>query len=114
MIRMPFVALLMATLIATPALATEPIEGKWLTREGTTASIAPCGPAFCITLIDGKYAGKTIGTLTGSADSYSGEVVDPTDDKTYSGSATLRGDELELKGCVLLVLCKGQTWTRVQ
>jgi uncharacterized protein (DUF2147 family) len=45
---------------------------------------------------------------------WSGEVYNAEDGKTYSGSFTLTGpDTADLKGCVLSILCKTQTWTRV-
>jgi uncharacterized protein (DUF2147 family) len=45
---------------------------------------------------------------------WSGEVYNASDGKTYSGSFTLTGpDTADLKGCVLGILCKSQTWTRV-
>lgn len=103
-------ALIMAT---APAFAAEPIEGKWKTASGETAQIAPCGGSFCVTLKTGKYAGKRIGKLDGSGASYSGEITDPKDDKTYSGSGSVNGNSLKMKGCVLMVLCKSQTWTRL-
>jgi uncharacterized protein (DUF2147 family) len=51
--------------------------------------------------------------MAGSGDSYSGEITDPENDKTYSGSGTVSGNSLKMKGCVLAVLCKSQTWTRL-
>ena len=45
---------------------------------------------------------------------WTGQVYNASDGKTYSGSFTLTGpDTADLKGCVLSVLCKSQTWTRV-
>jgi len=45
---------------------------------------------------------------------WSGQVYNASDGKTYSGSFTLTSpDTADLKGCVLSVLCKSQTWTRV-
>jgi uncharacterized protein (DUF2147 family) len=45
---------------------------------------------------------------------WSGEVYNAEDGKTYSGSFALTGsDTADLKGCVLSILCKSQTWTRV-
>ena len=61
----------------------------------------------------GKYAGKKIGTLAGSGVTYTGEITDPANDKTYSGSGNVLGNSLKMKGCVLNVLCKSQTWTRL-
>ncbi|NWJ22675.1 DUF2147 domain-containing protein [Rhizobium sp. RM] len=95
------------------ALAGEAIEGNWKTASGETAAIAPCGSAFCVTLKTGKHAGKQIGKMSGTGNSYSGDITDPANDKTYSGSGTVSGNSLSMKGCVLKVLCKSQTWTRL-
>lgn len=95
------------------ALAAEPIEGNWKTASGATAAIAKCGGSFCITLKTGKHAGKSIGKLDGSGADYSGSITDPEADKTYSGSGSVSGNSLRMKGCVLKVLCKSQTWTRL-
>ena len=47
-------------------------------------------------------------------DKWDGQVYNAEDGKTYSGSFTLTGpDTADLKGCVLSILCKSQTWTRV-
>jgi len=106
-------ALTVTSMSVSGAFAAEPIEGKWKTASGETAEIATCGTAYCITLKTGKHAGKQIGKLSGSGASYTGEVTDPDADKTYSGSANVQGKSLNLKGCVLAVLCKSQTWTRM-
>jgi uncharacterized protein (DUF2147 family) len=95
------------------ALAAEPIEGNWKTQSGATAEIGKCGSAYCVTLKSGKHAGKQIGRMSGTGDSYSGEITDPETDKTYSGSGDVTGNTLKMKGCVLKVLCKSQTWTRL-
>lgn len=100
-------------LMGTSAFAAEAIEGNWKTASGETATIGKCGGAFCVTLKTGKHAGKQIGKLSGTGNSYSGEITDPANDKTYSGSGTVSGDSLSMKGCVLKVLCKSQTWTRL-
>jgi uncharacterized protein (DUF2147 family) len=97
----------------TLAIAAEPIEGKWKTASGETAAISSCGGGFCVTLKTGKYAGKRIGKLEGTGNDYSGEITDPAEDKTYSGYGTVSGDALVMKGCVLKVLCKSQTWKRL-
>ena len=44
---------------------------------------------------------------------YSGSITDPETDKTYSGSGATSGNSLRMKGCVLAVLCKSQTWSRL-
>ncbi|MDQ0454219.1 DUF2147 domain-containing protein [Rhizobium paknamense] len=107
------VAALITALAAGSAFAAEPIEGNWKTASGETAAIGICGKDFCITLKTGKHAGKMIGKLAGTGASYKGEITDPTNDKTYTGSAEVSGTSLQLKGCVLAVLCKSQTWTKL-
>lgn len=43
-----------------------------------------------------------------------GRLYNPGDGNYYHGSLTLLdGDHLEVKGCVLFILCKSQTWTRM-
>ncbi|THV25758.1 DUF2147 domain-containing protein [Peteryoungia ipomoeae] len=100
-------------LSAMTAQAAEPIEGNWKTASGATAQIAPCGGGFCVTLKSGKHSGKQIGKMAGSGDSYKGTITDPEADKTYSGSGSVSGNSLKMKGCVMAVLCKTQTWTRL-
>jgi uncharacterized protein (DUF2147 family) len=98
---------------AGAASADEPIVGNWKTAAGDTAQIASCGGRYCIVLKSGKYAGKKIGILAGSGVTYTGQITDPANDKTYSGSGNIFGNSLKMKGCVLNVLCKSQTWTRL-
>ncbi|MDO1581610.1 DUF2147 domain-containing protein [Rhizobium oryzicola] len=95
------------------AMAAEPIEGNWKTESGATAAITSCGGAFCVTLKTGEYAGKQIGKLSGKGKEYTGEITDPEDDKTYEGSGSVNGNSLKMKGCVLKIFCKSQTWTRL-
>lgn len=109
--RLVTTAFFVATI--TWAFAAEPIEGSWKTASGETAAIAACGGSFCVTLKTGKYAGKRIGKMQGSGNDYSGEITDPSEDKTYSGYGTVSGNKLRMKGCVLSVFCKSQTWTRL-
>ncbi len=99
--------------VAGLAQAAEPLEGNWKTASGETAAISKCGSAYCVTLKTGKHAGKQIGKLAGTGGSYTGEITDPAADKTYSGSGTVNGNSLKMKGCVMKILCKTQTWTRL-
>jgi uncharacterized protein (DUF2147 family) len=99
--------------IAGTAHAEEPIVGKWKTASGETAVIAACGGSYCVTLKTGKYTGRKIGTLAGTGGSYAGEITDPAADKTYSGSGKISGNSLKMQGCVMNILCKTQTWTRL-
>ncbi len=50
---------------------------------------------------------------SGTPDQWSGEVYNAYDGKTYIGSFTMTGpNTAELKGCVMSIICKTQTWTR--
>lgn len=90
------------------------IEGSWKTADGPTAGIGACGSSFCITLKSGQFAGKQIGRLKADGGgSYSGTITDPKDDKTYSGSASVKGGSLKLTGCAMKIFCKSQTWSRL-
>ena len=113
MYRTLFMTAALALGVVGTAVAAEPIVGDWKTATGATAEIAPCGGAFCVTLKTGKHAGKRIGNLSGTDGSYSGEITDPETDKTYSGSGAVSGNSLKMKGCVLKILCKSQTWSRL-
>ena len=52
---------------------------------------------------------------SGAPDQWSGSVYNASDGKTYTGSFTMTGpNTADLKGCVLSVFCKSQTWTRAK
>ncbi len=102
-----------ALLVAAGTAYADPIEGNWKTASGETAAISG-GGNFSITLKTGKYAGKNIGSFKAtSAGKYTGTITDPADDKTYSGSASLSGSSLRMKGCALKIFCKSQTWKKL-
>jgi uncharacterized protein (DUF2147 family) len=46
---------------------------------------------------------------------FEGEVYNPTDGNTYSGSLQVVGPlQITLKGCALIILCREQIWSRVE
>ncbi len=129
-----------ALLIAAPAFAAEPL-GSWLTKGGESkVSMTKCGQALCGTItalkspndasgkpkVDSnnpdasKRARPIVGTMIvlnmapAGPDKWNGQVYNPEDGKTYSGSITMKGaSELDLQGCVAGgLICKTQTWTR--
>ena len=112
--RTSVVTLGLTALIVGTAWA-DPIEGNWKTKDGDTAAIGACGGAFCITLKTGEFAGKSIGKMTASGGgSYEGSITKPSNGKTYSGSGTLSGNSLKMRGCVFGgLICESQTWTRL-
>ncbi|MDY8110439.1 DUF2147 domain-containing protein [Fulvimarina sp. 2208YS6-2-32] len=100
---------------ASSAVAAEPIVGQWRAPGGGIVEIAPCGGAYCATVIRGEHKGKSVGQMSGSGASYTGTVTDPRDEKTYAGTVEVApgGASLKLEGCALKIFCKTQTWTRL-
>ena len=47
--------------------------------------------------------------------SWQGSIYNPVDGKTYSATLTVKDpDTIDLKGCIMTVLCRTQSWTRVK
>jgi uncharacterized protein (DUF2147 family) len=109
------VGLVLGTFILAAGTAyADPIEGNWRTESGERAHISG-GGTFSIVVKTGKNAGKRIGSLKATGGGkYSGTVLDPNENKSYSGKATVSGNSLTLSGCVLGgLICKNQTWSRM-
>ena len=117
------------SLAATVATA-DPIEGIWQTQpdEGAFAhvTIAPCGQAYCGTITRAfkdraEYQSPNVGRqividmAPQGGGNYAGRVWRPSNDKIYAGKASVAGDRMSLSGCVAGgLICKSQTWARVQ
>jgi uncharacterized protein (DUF2147 family) len=127
--------------LAGPALA-DPV-GTWATENGRSrVKIEACGGAVCGSMVwlkepndpetgkpkldkNNTDAAKRSRPLIGvpivldmkpsGADKWSGQVYNAEDGKTYSGSITERDAKtIRLEGCALGgLICKSQTWTRV-
>lgn len=117
---------------ATPAAASaqSSIEGRW--KNGPmTIEIAPCGSKLCGTVVKAsprqqEKARQGSGTdLIGARlitdieqtgpDTYKGRVF--AADRNMYANGTVRQiseRELEVKGCILLVLCRARTYQRVR
>ena len=108
-------AVLGAMMMTILAAHADPIEGDWRTEAGSTAAIGACGSGYCITLKSGAHAGKRIGTFRADGGNrYSGKITDPSNDRTYTGKATLAGSTLKMSGCVLGgLICKSQNWKKM-
>lgn len=117
--------------MASAAWAADPVEGVWKTAPQDDGGygfiqIAPCGPAFCGTLIKGvngagevATTGGDIGkqiiwdmTLQGDGLYDGGKIWAPDRDKTYNSKMQLTGDSLAVSGCVLGICRDGGTWVR--
>jgi uncharacterized protein (DUF2147 family) len=121
-----------AAVAVSPALASakSPLEGRW--KHGSMViEIAPCGSKLCGTVLKAsptqqKKAQKGSGTeLIGARlitdieqtgqNTYRGKVF--AADKNVYANGTVRQvshDRLEVKGCVLLVICKSRSYDRVR
>jgi uncharacterized protein (DUF2147 family) len=127
--------------LATPAFAADAL-GIWYTGDKESqVKIVNCGGALCGTLVwlkqpndpatgrpktdknntDASKQGRPLLAVpimlgmkpSGVPNQWSGDVYNATDGKTYSGSFTLTSpNTADLKGCVLSIICKSQTWTR--
>lgn len=117
-------------LTGTAALAADPIEGVWQTQpdEGAFAyvTITPCGGAFCGTISrtfkdKSEYKSPNLGRqividmAPQGGGKYTGKVWRPSNDQIYSGKAAVAGNQMSLSGCIAGgLICKSQTWVRIQ
>lgn len=128
-----------ALVTASPLLAAQPVEGKWMTAEGDAViTIGDCGERLCgritkflVTPPQGAdqrdvnnrnpklRSRKLLGmpVLTGfieDGDEWRGEIYDPKSGKTYRSIIRRKNSAtLEVKGC-LGPFCQTQTWKRAR
>jgi uncharacterized protein (DUF2147 family) len=108
---------------AVGARAEDPF-GTWVRPStGTQVNFYNCGGKLCGKIVAVKDQSRKgeIGTLimNGAAktgeNEWRGDLLNTEDGKTYSGVVTLEGaNGLNLKGCVMAIMCKGETWQRVK
>lgn len=100
-----------------PAYA-DAIVGMWqrpASEGGTLQRITQCGSSFCVTVASGEYSGQRAGKFDATGNGrYQGEITDLAAGKTYKGKALLKGNSLDMSGCVALVFCRTETWTQVR
>jgi uncharacterized protein (DUF2147 family) len=122
------------------ALAGAP-EGTWLSEDGgTKVHIANCGGKLCGTVVwlhyptdqgtgkpktdehnpDPAKRGRPLlglqvvhGLAPNGPDKWSGQIYNADDGNTYSAHMMVPdANTAKVQGCVLGILCKGQTWQR--
>ncbi len=124
-----------ALCVLSTAATADPVDGLWKTEPNEDGnylqvSIQPCGSATCGTIdsafdgsgdqvLDYEHLGKQmIWDMTPEGDGAygGGKIWAPDKDKTYNSKMSLNGqNQLTVKGCVAGgLVCRGQTWTRVQ
>lgn len=126
--------LLLTALLLLPALApasahAQGIQGRWK-RGNMEIVIAPCGRELCGTVVKASpkqqaRAERGSGTeLIGARLIHDIERTGPATytarvfvaDRNMHARGTIRqvsSDTLSVKGCVLVILCKSQSWHRV-
>ncbi len=115
--------------------------GTWAMKNGkVTVNVSDCGTGLCGTIvalkepiskIDGKpkidrenpdpslrqrpLIGLSIlvGMKAAGEGQWEGAIYNPDDGKTYTGTVKLDGSTMKVQGCVLKVLCKTNTFVRV-
>ena len=128
------------SLASSAAMAADP-AGTWLSEDGgTKVQIANCGGKLCGTVVwlnrptdpstgkpktdslnpDPGKRGRPLlglqvvhGLTSNGPDTWSGQIYNADDGKTYQAHVmVVSNSAMKVEGCVLAVLCKGQTWTR--
>lgn len=117
-------------LTAVPAWAADPLTGMWRTQAGRDGGyghvrIAPCGDRLCGRLersfdAAGREVPGDAGALildgvaaTGDGGYGQGRIVNPENRRGYAARLVLRGDLLEVAGCVMTICRTAGTWQRV-
>lgn len=129
-----------AVAAATSVLAAGP-SGVWSMENGkVTVKVSDCGNNLCarivglkepISKIDGKpkvdrenpdpslrkrpLMGLSIliGMKPAGQGLWKGAIYNPDDGKTYSATVSHQGDAIKVKGCVAAVLCKTNTFVKI-
>ena len=117
--------------MAAPAFA-DPVEGTWKTAPDDNGNygyikVSTCGAKICGVLarsfdskgatLDSPNNGRKIiwDMVSDGGGKYSGgKVYAPDRDKTYSSKMTLKGNSLNIKGCVFGICRDGGNWSRVK
>jgi len=121
-----------ASVLTTAALADA--TGEWLVAERTARiRIADCGGALWGAVsweadpggVDEKNPDTAkrgrptlgmpilLGMKESEANQWVGQIYNSDNGKTYSGGLTLiNPDLLRVRGCIFLILCGGENWTR--
>jgi uncharacterized protein (DUF2147 family) len=105
------------------ARAADPY-GVWLrSSTGTQVHFYNCGGKLCGKVVGVKEQsrkgeiGKMImrGAVKSGENTWKGDLTDVSTGKVYSGVVTLESaTALNLKGCVMGLLCQGETWQKVK
>jgi uncharacterized protein (DUF2147 family) len=121
-----------AAVAVSPALASakSPLEGRW--KHGSMViEIAPCGSKLCGTVLKASPTQQKKAQTGSGTDLIGARIItdiEQTGPNTYKGqvfaadrniyaNGTVRQvshDRLDVKGCILLVICKSRSYDRVR
>ncbi|RZM22777.1 MAG: DUF2147 domain-containing protein [Sphingomonas sp.] len=129
-------AIVATLLVAAPAIAAQPIAGRWITEDrAAEVEIGRCGTNLCGRIIrivtptpgapttdvsnpdpaqrNKPILGLTILTgFTDDGDDWRGRIYDPRKGKTYKSILTRQPNgTLKVQGCIAF-FCQTQVWTR--
>ena len=118
---------------AATAQATAPIEGLWTNpKHSVVVRVAPCGDAFCGTVIRATDKVKANARKGGTPQLIGKQILSglkPIGNNRFKGKAfvpkrnlyatatvrQLNPNEMEVEGCALMgLICDEQRWTRVR
>jgi uncharacterized protein (DUF2147 family) len=125
--------IIMAAAVAltpVPSLAATPLEGTWTNPKRTvTVRIAPCGATLCGRVVNASAKARRDAAEGGTrnlvgatilkdlrpagANRWRGQVFMPKANRHAGANLHLAGNRLTVQGCILGVICKDQTWSRV-
>ncbi|WP_295047031.1 DUF2147 domain-containing protein [uncultured Paracoccus sp.] len=119
-------------LAAAPAWAADPLAGIWRTQPGKDGGfghveIVPCGGGLCGTVVrtfdaaGTQTAAPDLGAAilsdvqpTGGGGYGKGRIINPETGRSYTARLTLRGDLLDIGGCIMMICRDAGTWQRVK
>jgi len=89
---------------------------------GSHVHFYDCGGKLCGKVVAVKDAARKVeigkfimhGAAKSGADTWKGDLTDVGSGKVYSGTVTLQGASLEVKGCVAALLCQTESWSKVK
>jgi uncharacterized protein (DUF2147 family) len=123
--------ILLALTIPVTASAKAAIEGRWMNPRGSVVvRVAPCGDAYCGTVIEASAKAKESARKGGTPNligtqilwgmkpagdgTMRGQVFDPKRNIRAPAIVRVTGGSLVVKGCLISgFICKEQRWTRV-
>lgn len=107
-------------LAATCAQAASP-NGVWKRpKTGAHIQVSNCGGGLGMKVVKSPNkasVGKRImcGAKAEGANKWRGDLTSSEDGNTYTGIVTLKGNKLQLQGCVLGgLICKTEVWSRIK